>query len=156
MANSRLRLPGHWTETRFGRVLGPMQEFVQRTSASGIVLLLAAVLALAIVNSPLREGYDSLLSTYIGFQAGPYELRETLLHWINDGFMVIFFFQVGLEIKREVWAGELSNARAALLPIVAAIGGAAVPALIYVVINLGGVGSAGWGIPMATDIAFAL
>ena len=133
-----------------------MQEFVRSSTASGIVLLLAALAALVIANTPLRDNYESVLNSYIGVQIGPYELRETLLHWINDGLMAIFFFQVGLEIKREVWAGELSNPRAALLPIVAALGGAVVPAVIYVGANLGGPGAAGWGIPMATDIAFAL
>jgi NhaA family Na+:H+ antiporter len=133
-----------------------MQEFIQSSTASGIVLLLAAAAALVVANTPLRADYEGLLNSYIGFEAGPYELRETLLHWINDGLMAVFFFQVGLEIKRELWAGELSNLRAALLPILAAFGGALVPALIYVAINLGSDGTSGWGIPMATDIAFAL
>jgi NhaA family Na+:H+ antiporter len=133
-----------------------MQEFIHGATSGGIVLLLAAVAALIIVNTPLRTDYESVLNTYIGFEIGPYVLRETLLHWINDGLMAIFFFQVGLEIKREIWAGELSSPRAALLPVVAALGGALVPALIYLVANLGGAGNRGWGIPMATDIAFAL
>ncbi|HYP40757.1 MAG TPA: Na+/H+ antiporter NhaA, partial [Chloroflexia bacterium] len=126
------------------------------STAGGIVLLIAAVTALIIANSPLRSGYEEILNTYLDLQIGTFRLHETVLHWINDGLMAIFFFLVGLEIKREIWAGELSSVRAALLPIVAAIGGAVVPALIYVGINLGGAGSAGWGIPMATDIAFAL
>jgi NhaA family Na+:H+ antiporter len=133
-----------------------MQEFVHSSTAGGIVLLLAAVVALLLANSPLRARYEEVLNTYLDFRLGTFQLHQTVLHWINDGLMAIFFFLVGLEIKREIWAGELSNVRAALLPIVAAIGGAIVPALIYAAINLGGPGSAGWGIPMATDIAFAL
>jgi Na+:H+ antiporter, NhaA family len=154
--STRLRLPGHWTETPIARVLGPMQEFIHSSTSSGIVLLIAALTALIIANSPLREGYAGFLDTYIAIEVGPFRLRETLLHWINDGLMAIFFFQVGLEIKREIWAGELSSPRAALLPIMAAMGGALVPALIYTAINLGGGGLSGWSIPMATDIAFAL
>jgi NhaA family Na+:H+ antiporter len=133
-----------------------MQEFINSSTSSGIVLLLAAVAALVIANSPLRAGYEELLNSYLDLSIGDFGLHLTLLHWINDGLMAIFFFLVGLEIKREVWAGELSSVRAALLPMVVAIGGAIVPALIYALINLGGAGSAGWGIPMATDIAFAL
>jgi NhaA family Na+:H+ antiporter len=133
-----------------------MQEFIQSSTASGIVLLLVTVFALVVANTPWSTDYQALLNTYLGIEVGPYELRLTLLHWINDGLMAIFFFQVGLEIKREIWAGELSSPRAAFLPILAALGGAIVPALIYSIINLGGAGTAGWGIPMATDIAFAL
>jgi NhaA family Na+:H+ antiporter len=133
-----------------------MQEFVHSSASSGIVLMLAALAALALANSPLADQYDALLHTTIGITAGPFELSETLLHWINDGLMAVFFFLVGLEIKREVVVGELSDLRAALLPIVAAVGGALVPALIYTATNFGGPGASGWGIPMATDIAFAL
>jgi NhaA family Na+:H+ antiporter len=133
-----------------------MQEFVHSSTSGGIVLLLAAVAALVLANSPLRAAYEEVLNTYLDFRIGTFQLHLTVLHWINDGLMAIFFFLVGLEIKREIWAGELSNVRAALLPIVAAIGGAIVPALIYAGVNLGGPGSPGWGIPMATDIAFAL
>ena len=156
MARLRIPLATHWTETRMGRAVRPMQEFIHSSTSGGIVLLLAALAALVIANSPLRARYEELLNTYFDVRIGNFGLQETVIHWINDGLMAIFFFLVGLEIKREVWAGELSNARAALLPVVAAVGGAVVPALIYVGINLGGVGSAGWGIPMATDIAFAL
>jgi NhaA family Na+:H+ antiporter len=133
-----------------------MQEFIHSSTSGGIVLLAAAVVALVIANSPLRSGYEEVLNSYLDVSLGTFQLHLSVLHWINDGLMAVFFFLVGLEIKREVWAGELSNVRAALLPIIAAVGGAVVPALIYVGINLGGEGSAGWGIPMATDIAFAL
>ncbi len=133
-----------------------MQEFIHNSAAGGIVLMAATVLALTIANSPLAVTYDAVLQTSVGLSVGPYQLQESVLHWINDGLMAIFFFLVGLEIKREVRAGELSNLRAALLPIIAALGGVAVPALIYVALNRGGPGAAGWAIPMATDIAFAL
>ncbi|HEX8231613.1 MAG TPA: Na+/H+ antiporter NhaA [Chloroflexia bacterium] len=156
MARLRIPLATHWTETPMGRAVRPMQEFIHSSTAGGIVLLLAAVAALVLANSPLRSNYEDVLNTYLDIRIGSFALHETVLHWINDGLMAIFFFLVGLEIKREIWAGELSSVRAALLPIVAAIGGAVVPALIYVLINLNGAGGAGWGIPMATDIAFAL
>lgn len=146
----------HWRDTRLGFVLSPVQEFMHQSAAGGVVLMLATVVALILANSPLRQGYDDLLHTYIGITAGSSSLKLSLLHWINDGLMALFFLLVGLEIKREVIVGELSDMRVALLPIVAAIGGAVVPALIYVALNLGGGGVRGWAIPMATDIAFTL
>lgn len=146
----------HWTETPIARVLGPMQEFVNRSAASGIVLLGATILALILANSPLAGPYQALLHTELGLEFGSFALREDLLHWINDGLMAVFFFLVGLEIKREIMVGELSSPRAAALPIVAAIGGVLVPAAIYLAFNAGGIGQSGWGVPMATDIAFAL
>jgi NhaA family Na+:H+ antiporter len=109
-----------------------------------------------LANSGLADAYNAVLHTELGFTIGPYELREDLLHWINDGLMAIFFFLVGLEIKREVSVGELASVRAATLPIVAAIGGVVIPASIYMLLNAGGIGARGWGVPMATDIAFAL
>ena len=145
-----------WRETPVARVLLPMQAFIHNSASSGIVLMIVTVLALAIANSPLAASYDSLLHTYIGITVGPFQLKHSLLHWINDGLMAIFFFLVGLEIKREILVGELSNLRAALLPIIAAIGGVTVPALLYVLCNAGKPGMAGWAVPMATDIAFAL
>ena len=118
----------HWSQTPIARVLGPMQEFVNRSAASGIVLLGATILALIIANSPLAGPYQALLHTELGVEFGPFVLREDLLHWINDGLMAVFFFLVGLEIKREVLVGELASPRAAALPIAAAIGGVLVPA----------------------------
>ena len=150
-----IRAP-HWSETPLARVLHPIQEFIHNSASGGVVLMIAAVVALAIANSPLAGAYDALLDTHIGVTVGPFQLDESILHWINDGLMAIFFFLVGLEIKREVRAGELSDLRAALLPIFAAVGGVVVPAALYMLFNAGGVGAAGWGIPMATDIAFAL
>ena len=154
----RLRpiLAPHWSETAIARVLAPMQTFIHRSSSSGIVLILATIIALLIANSPFAHAYDELLHAYIGITIGPFELKESVLHWVNDGLMVIFFFLVGLEIKREVSVGELSNPRAAALPIIAAVGGVVVPASIYLAFNAGGIGARGWGVPMATDIAFAL
>jgi NhaA family Na+:H+ antiporter len=149
------RLP-HWSQTPAGRIYGAMQEFIHNSASGGIVLMSAAVLALILANSPLSEAYYSVLHSQIAVVAGPYEMRAEVLHWINDGLMAVFFFLVGLEMKRELLVGELSNRRAAMLPLVAAIGGAAVPALIYTALNSAREGAAGWGVPMATDIAFAL
>lgn len=149
-------LGAHWSSTPLARVLGPMQEFINQSQSGGIVLLAMAIIALAIANSPLRAGYMAVLDTHIGITVGPFVLEESVLHWVNDGLMAIFFFLVGLEIKREVLVGELANLRAAMLPIVAAVGGVVVPAAIYLTLNVGGSGARGWGVPMATDIAFAL
>ena len=107
----------HWSETSLARVLRPIQEFIHNSASSGIVLMAATILALAIANSPLADEYDALLHTNIGVSVGPFQLTESVLHWINDGLMAIFFFLVGLEIKREVRVGELANIRAALEPI---------------------------------------
>ncbi|MEO7908012.1 MAG: Na+/H+ antiporter NhaA [Roseiflexaceae bacterium] len=149
-------LAAHWSATSLVRVLGPMQEFIQQSQSGGIVLLVATVVALLIANSPLSANYLAVLDLPIGITAGPLALEESLLHWVNDGLMAIFFFLVGLEIKREVLVGELANLRAAMLPIVAAVGGVMLPAVIYFTLNAGGSGARGWGVPMATDIAFAL
>ncbi len=155
MARRPLLAP-HWSETSIARVLGPMQTFISRSASSGIMLIVATVIALLLANSRFAAAYDEVLHAHIGFTVGPFELEESVLHWVNDGLMAIFFFLVGLEIKREVSVGELSNMRAAALPIIAAIGGVVVPASIYAMLNFNGVGAAGWGVPMATDIAFAL
>ena len=142
--------------TRLARLVRPMQEFVQQAQSGGIVLLVITVIALIIANSGLSTLYDRILHAHAGLTIGPYVLDESILHWVNDGLMAIFFFLIGLEIKREVLVGELASVRAATLPIVAAIGGVLVPAAIYIAFNAGGSGAGGWGIPMATDIAFAL
>ncbi len=134
------------------KVLYPLTAFLHTESAGGILLIFCAVIALVWANSPWADTYTALWA--IKVTVGP--LTESLLHWINDGLMAIFFFVVGLEIKREVLVGELASPRQAALPIAAAIGGMVVPALLYIVINAGGAGGAGWGIPMATDIAFSL
>ena len=156
MTKIKLSLSPHWSQSPIAGVLLPMQAFIHNSASSGIVLMLATVAALVLANSPLAAAYDSFLHTYIGITVGPFQLKHSLLHWINDGLMAIFFFLVGLEIKREVIMGELSDRRAAMLPIMAALGGVAVPAILYTVFNLNRPGASGWAIPMATDIAFAL
>jgi NhaA family Na+:H+ antiporter len=138
------------------RALRPFQRFARTESAGGVVLLACATLALAWANSPWSESYFHLWEVRIGMRIGGRALDLSLHHWINDGLMAVFFFVVGLEIKREMRVGELSSPRQAALPIAGALGGMIVPALIYVMLNAGGPGSPGWGIPMATDIAFAL
>jgi NhaA family Na+:H+ antiporter len=138
------------------RVLAPIQRFLSVEAASGIVLIIAAVLALIWANSPWRGDYDALWHTPIGLRVGSWELERTLHFWVNEGLMTIFFFVVGLEIRREIHGGELSDLRRASLPLAAALGGMVVPAVIYAALNQGRESSAGWGIPMATDIAFAV
>ncbi len=120
------------------------------------MLLVATAIALAWANSPWSENYHHLLSTSITLGVGGVALSSTLHHLINDGLMAVFFFLVGLEIKRELLAGELKTLRTAALPMFAALGGMLVPAALYAMVNSGGPGAAGWGVPMATDIAFAL
>ncbi|MEJ2210355.1 MAG: Na+/H+ antiporter NhaA, partial [Anaerolineae bacterium] len=132
------------------------RQFTRLQASGGLLLLAAAALALIWANSPWGQGYFELWETYLSISLGDLALKENLLHWVNDGLMVIFFFVVGLEIKREVLVGELASPRRAALPLVAALGGMVVPALFYVAFNAGGQGEAGWGIPMATDIAFVL
>lgn len=143
-------------EHRFGKIVTPFEEFIHRQTAGGIVLMATAVIALILANGPLADAYQHVLHTYAGVTFGDWSLKMSVHHWINDALMALFFFVVGLELKREIVAGELANPRAAVLPIVAAIGGMIVPALIYFAINPTGDAAAGWGIPMATDIAFAV
>ncbi len=137
-------------------VITPFQRFIQLKAASGLVLIICAVVALIWANSPWSESYFTLWETHLDITVGSFVLSETLHHWINDGLMAIFFFYVGLEIKKEVLAGELSSARQAAFPFFAAIGGMVLPAGIYLLLNQGGSGAEGWAIPMATDIAFSL
>jgi NhaA family Na+:H+ antiporter len=138
------------------RLLRPFQEFAKLEASGGILLLLCTVTALVWANSPWADTYFSFWRTTLTVGFGEVLLSKPLLLWINDGLMAVFFFVVGLEIKREVLVGELNSVRKAALPIVAALGGALVPAGIYLGFNAGTAGSPGWGIPMATDIAFAL
>jgi Na+:H+ antiporter, NhaA family len=154
---AQTRMPAaHWSETSLARILSPLQKFTHSETASGIVLIIVTVLALIIANSPLAHPYDDVLHSYISLSVGPFTLRATVIHWINDGLMAVFFFLVGLELKREALVGELSSLRQAALPFFAALGGAITPAILYVLLNAGGAGSVGWGVPMATDISFAL
>ncbi|MDH4044420.1 MAG: Na+/H+ antiporter NhaA [Gemmatimonadota bacterium] len=132
------------------------RDFVRLEAAGGIVLLVATALALAWANSPWAPWYAALWDTPVVVGVGAFGIAKPLLLWVNDGLMALFFFVVGLEIKREVLVGELASLRRATLPAAAAVGGMVVPAAIYLGLNLGGPGSHGWGIPMATDIAFAL
>lgn len=142
---------------RFARaVFRPLERFLQVEAASGIILVVAAAVALVWANSPWGESYSALWKTPIHVGAGTHALEFSLHFFVNDVLMAIFFFVVGLEIRREMHAGELSDLRRATLPIVAAIGGMAVPALIYVALNSSGDALRGWGVPMATDIAFAV
>ncbi|MFP4623348.1 MAG: Na+/H+ antiporter NhaA [Gemmatimonadota bacterium] len=134
----------------------PFQEFFKAESASGIVLLACAAIALIWANSPWAESYFQLWETHLVVGGGPIQLDYSLHYWINDALMAVFFFMVGLEIKREVLVGELASPKQAALPIAAAIGGMVVPAAIYVAFNAGTPEIRGWGVPMATDIAFAL
>ena len=137
--------------------LKTFKEFFRSSSAGGIILLFCVVLSLIIANTGAGEGFNELLSTEIGFANDSVQLRYPVLLWINDGLMAIFFLLVGLEIKREIVEGELSSLRQASLPVLAAIGGVVVPALIYTFFNHAEPDTIhGWGIPMATDIAFAL
>ncbi|MGC9324199.1 MAG: Na+/H+ antiporter NhaA [Desulfomonilia bacterium] len=143
-------------ELTFERILTPFEEFIERETTSGIVLIVGTLLALTIANSPLRHSYESLIHLPISLSVGPLVLERSLLHWVNEGFMVFFFFIVGLEIKREILVGELAELRQAVLPVVAAAGGMIAPAVIYHLINPSGDYAHGWGIPMATDIAFCV
>ena len=133
-----------------------VREFIHDEAFGGILLLVCALIALLWVNSPWGATYDALWSTELAIGIGNYDLTKTLLHWINDGLMAIFFLAIGLEIKRELVAGELASRRRAALPVAAAVGGAVLPAVIYLGFNANGPGAPGWGVPMATDPAFAL
>lgn len=137
-------------------ITDPLTAFINSSTSGGMVLFASAILALILSNSPFADGFHHLWETRITFSIGSFKLDNTLHHWINDGLMSLFFFVVGLELKREIMAGELSQPRNAMLPIFGAIGGMVMPALIYLAFNMGGEGADGWGIPMATDIAFAL
>ena len=149
-------VPPRTRHTLVRRLVMPFQEFFRAESASGIVLLACAAVAIVWANSPLGASYFALWETHLVVSGGPIHLDYSLHHWINDGLMVVFFFMVGLEIKREVLVGELASPKQAALPIAAALGGMVVPALIYVAFNAGTPELRGWGVPMATDIAFAL
>jgi Na+:H+ antiporter, NhaA family len=145
------------SDRRLAKYVGrPIAGFLQVEAAGGIILLLAAVVAMVWANSPWASSYEALWQTEVTLRFGGLELSEDLRHWVNDALMVVFFFVVGLEIKYEIVSGELRDPKAASVPIIAAFGGMAVPALIYVAFTSGGPGSVGWGIPMATDIAFAV
>jgi NhaA family Na+:H+ antiporter len=137
--------------------LKPLKDFLRLEAASGILLLIAAIAAMIVENSPLKLFYDALLTTPVEIRVGAFEIAKPFLLWVNDGLMAIFFFLIGLEIKRELLAGELSDPSKMVLPVIAAIGGMAMPAVIFSYVNWGDpVAMKGWAIPSATDIAFAL
>jgi Na+:H+ antiporter, NhaA family len=150
--------PGVWAPAHsLARGLArPIERFLAVEAASGILLLIAAVVALAWANSPWSASYVRLWQTPIGLGVGAFHFERDLAWWINDGLMVVFFFVVGLEIRREMHGGQLSDLRRAALPLAAALGGMVVPALLYAGLNAGRPTLHGWGIPMATDIAFAV
>lgn len=143
-------------EKSFDKVITPFEEFIHRETTSGMLLMGTAIIALVLANSTLAEFYKHMLHMPVTIALGDWSIQKTLHHWVNDGLMAVFFFVVGLELKREILVGELANLRQAVLPVVAAIGGMVVPALIYFAFNPDGVAAKGWGIPMATDIAFAI
>lgn len=134
----------------------PLARFMHVEASSGFVLLAASIAALVLANSPLADSFLGFWKIPIGVSLGDFELRHSLKHWINDGLMVIFFFVIGLEVKRELVLGELREIRRASLPVAAAVGGMLVPAGIYLALLMGKEGQHGWGIPMATDIAFVV
>lgn len=150
--------PGSWAPARrvAVRALAPVERFLAVEASSGVALLVTAAVALAWANSPLAWAYEALWHAPLGFTVGPLTVENDLHFWVNDGLMTVFFFVVGLEIRREVSRGELSTPKRAALPLAAALGGMLVPALIYVGFNLGRASVRGWGVPMATDIAFAV
>ena len=150
--------PGSWQPMRklARKALAPVERFLSIEAASGVLLLLVAVLALIWANSPWAGLYTSLWHTPLGLQLGRFAFERDLHFWINDGLMTVFFFVVGLEIRREIHRGELSELRRAALPIAAALGGMAAPAALFLLFNHGRASSVGWGVPMATDIAFAV
>jgi len=150
-----MKLYAPWEKT-FNKVYTPFEHFLHAQTTTGIVLMTMTIVALLLANSPFADAYAHIFHIKISLNIGAWNLSQTLHHWINDGLMAIFFFIVGLEIKREILVGELSNLKIAILPILSAIGGMVLPALIYMLINPHGDAANGWGIPMATDIAFAI
>jgi NhaA family Na+:H+ antiporter len=139
-----------------GELLDPLNDFLRDETTGAVALFAATVAAVVWANSPASDAYNSLWATELKLGIGEVAITEDLRHWVNDALMALFFFVVGLEIKRELVTGELNERRTAALPVLAALGGAIAPALIFLVIVAGGEGASGWAIPMATDIAFAI
>ncbi len=145
------------TDQPLARATRPLRRFLHVEAAGGVLLLVTTIAALAWASSPWKGAYESLWSTDVGFHIGGlYELRFDLHHLVNDVLMALFFFVVGMEIKRELVSGQLRDRRAAALPAIAALGGMVVPAVVFALVNGGGPGARGWAVPMATDIAFAV
>ena len=149
-------VPPEPSTTPMTRWVGPLREFIGTENAGAIILLIATVAALVWANSPWADTYEQLWSTELGVELGSWDLRMDLRHWINDGLMALFFFVVGLEFRRELDMGELRERRRVATPVIAAVGGVVLPALIYLAINAGEPSLRGWGIVMGTDTAFAL
>jgi NhaA family Na+:H+ antiporter len=143
-------------QTKNSKILSPIERFIKAESFGGILLFIAAVAALIIANSPAKPLYDSFLNYELGIKTESFKLVKPMILWINDGLMAIFFFMIGLEIKREILLGELNTAKKASLPLIAAVGGMLVPVAIFFLLNNDPNTGQGWGIPMATDIAFSL
>ena len=158
MSDSPRRIPGPLKAPAYlvRAVRAPIQTFIHTEEMGAAVLLLATAAALGWANSPWSDAYVDFWHTYVSFDIHVFAISQDLGHLVNEGLMAVFFFVVGLEIKRELLHGELSSFRKASLPVVAAVGGMATPALIYLAFNASGDGAVGWGVPMATDIAFAL
>ncbi len=159
MPDDRLEFRRPWSRTdrlipRI--VLRPLQDFLATSVAGGVALLVAVVVALVWANSPWQDAYQRLWAVQLGIHVGDWSLQLDLRHWVNDLLMSFFFLVVGLEVKRELVLGQLRSRRQAGFPVVAALGGMAAPAILYVLVNLGGGGLSGWAVPIATDIAFAL
>ena len=153
--NKKGTIKARWEE-QFDQIATPFEQFVKQETTSGFVLMAAALVALIMANTALGPYYEHMLHVEGGFAIGEFGMTKTLHHWINDGLMTLFFLVVGLELKREFLVGELADPQAAALPIVAAIGGMAIPALTFAFLVDDPTNLRGWGIPMATDIAFAL
>lgn len=137
-------------------IIEPSSRFINNSTTSGIVLFSSALLAIIVANSPWADAYHHFWTYEFGISFGQFEITKDLHTWINDGLMAVFFFVVGLELKREIIGGELSDIKSSVLPVAAGAGGMIFPALIYLLFNSEGIASDGWGIPMATDIAFSL
>ncbi len=150
-----MKIYAPWEKT-FQKVATPLEHFIHAQTTTGIILVFMTVVALLLANTPLYEFYENVFHLKISLNVSEWKLAHTIHHWINDGLMAIFFFLIGLEIKRNILVGELSNIRVAILPILAALGGMIIPAAIYIYVNNDLISQNGWGIPMATDIAFAI
>jgi len=146
------RLPSQIIE----RTRNRFNQFFKATAKSSLILLTTTIIALFWANSAISNSYFNLWKTNLTITLGQFTLDKSITHWVNDGLMTIFFLVIGLEIKREFMVGELSQTKDAILPVTAALGGMIIPALFYVIFNTGSPNIKGWGIPMATDIAFAL
>ncbi|MDA3972018.1 MAG: Na+/H+ antiporter NhaA [Desulfobulbaceae bacterium] len=156
MKKNDLLLPKNRIERVFKRIRTPLDEFVHDQASGALLLMFCAILGMVLANSGLSTLYYTVLHTKVALHLGDLQLSHTIHQWINDGLMALFFLVVGLEIKREILVGELSDLRQAVLPVTAAVGGMLMPALLFALFNWGGEGQSGWAIPMATDIAFAV